>query len=212
MLRSDQDPLQKYGYSAIVCLQLHFLARIDNSCALMVDEIQANDKYKHFALKERIRWSKNVLEECAARDQIIFGASTFNFCPLLTLALFLNLYYPVEKNQNGELNLFLAIGKTATQAKQKVGRHLKTKIFNSPEFKVLLDLIYELVGSHSICKFALTRARRSGCSCDDLSVCGYWKQFKQMEDTYVDPDIPYPDTNTAAALSIGGPIKYEVLK
>ena len=33
-----------------------------------------------------------------------------------------------------------------------------------------------------------------------------------MVDTYVDPDIPYPDAKTASALAIGGPVKYEVLK
>ena len=33
-----------------------------------------------------------------------------------------------------------------------------------------------------------------------------------MVDTYVDPDIPYPDAKTAAALCIGGPIKYELQK
>lgn len=212
MLRADQDPLKKYGYSALVCLQLHFLARIDDTCALMVDEIRAHDTYKHFALRGRMCWSKNVLEERAAPAQIIFGASNYNFCPLLTLALFLELFYPVEKNENGELNLFSAIGKTATQAKQRVGRHLKTKIFNDPEFKALLDVIDELVGSHSIRKFASTHARRSGCSRDDLNVRGRWKRFKQMVDTYVDPDIPYPDAKTAAALAIGGPVKYELLK
>ena len=135
MLRADQDPLKKYGYSALVCLQLHFFARIDDTCALMVDEIRAHDTYKDFALRGRMCWSKNVLEERAAPAQIIFGANNFNFCPLLTLELFLELYYPVEKNENGELNLFSAIGKTATHAKQRVGRHLKTKIFDIKEFK-----------------------------------------------------------------------------
>ncbi len=33
-----------------------------------------------------------------------------------------------------------------------------------------------------------------------------------MVDTYVDPDIPYPDAKTASALAIGRPVKYEVLK
>ena len=49
MLRADQDPLKKYGYSALVCLQLHFLARIDDTCAVMVDEIWAHHTYKNFA-------------------------------------------------------------------------------------------------------------------------------------------------------------------
>ena len=106
MLRADQDTMKKYGYSALVCLQSYFLARIDDTCALMVDEIWAHDTYQHFAMRGRICWSKNMLEELAALAQIIFWSSNFNFCPLLALVLFLELYYPVEKNENGVLNYF----------------------------------------------------------------------------------------------------------
>ena len=74
-----------------------------------------------------------MLEECAAPAQIIFASS--NFCSIFNLAFFLELHYPVDKNESREFNLISAIGKTATRAKQKVGRHLKTKIFNSTEFK-----------------------------------------------------------------------------
>ena len=38
------------------------------------------------------------------------------------------------------------------------------------------------------------------------------KIFKQTVDTYVDPDIPYPDAKIATALCIGVPIKYELQK
>ena len=111
------------------------------------------------------------------------------------------------------MNLFSAIEKTAAMAKHKVGRHLKTKIFTNKEFAELKDNIDgSIVGTHSVLKFASTHVRRSGRSCDDLNVHGCWKRLKQMVDTYLDPDIPYPDTKTAAALSIGGPIRYKVLK
>ena len=33
-----------------------------------------------------------------------------------------------------------------------------------------------------------------------------------MVDTSVDPNVPYPDAKTVVALSIGGPIKYDLLK
>ena len=69
-----------------------------------------------------------------------------------------------------------------------------------------------MVGTHSICKFVLIHARRSGYSCVNLNVCDQWKHFKQLVDTYVYPDIPYPDVKTAAALAIGGTVKYELLK
>ena len=40
-----------------------------------------------------------------------------------------------------------------------------------------------------------------------------WKRNKQMVDVYLDPEIPYPDARAAAAaLCIGGPIKYEIKK
>ena len=35
-------------------------------------------------------------------------------------------------------------------------------------------------------------------------------RFKQMVDTYIDPDIPDPVVKIAAVLCIGGPIKYEL--
>ena len=33
-----------------------------------------------------------------------------------------------------------------------------------------------------------------------------------MVNTYIDPDIPYPDAKTAGSLSIGGPVKYILKK
>ena len=78
--------------------------------------------------------SKNVLEERTAPAQIIFRSSNFNFCPILNLALFLELYFPIHKNENGELNSLSVIGKISIMAKQKVWRHLKGKILNCPEF------------------------------------------------------------------------------
>ena len=57
MLRADEDPLKKWEYSALVCLQLYFLARINDTCALMLDEIRAHDTYTNFDFER-----KNVLE------------------------------------------------------------------------------------------------------------------------------------------------------
>ena len=201
--------LKKYGYSCLVILQFHFLARIDDTSAMMIDEIRAHDTYKAFALRSRLCWSKNVLEERAAPPQIMFGSGNYKFCCLLTLAIFLELYYPVDVNENDQVNVFAAINPTTAGIKQRISRHLK-KIFMSEEFGAVIEMMKEVVGSHSIRKFASIHARRSGCSRDDLNVRGRWKRFKQMVDTYVDPDIPFPDAKTAAALSIGAPIKYEL--
>lgn len=211
MLRGSSDSLKKFGFTALVILQFHFIARVDDTSALMVDEIKAHPTYKDFALRCRLCWSKNVLEERAAPPQIMFGANQFKFCPLLTLALFLELFYPTERNENDELNCFSAINKTADGTKQRVSKFLKQKIFMDKDFlDVQQDQNGDIVGTHSIRKFSTTYARRSGCTLDDINVRGRWKRFKQMVETYVHPEIPYPDAKTAAALSIGGPVKYQV--
>ena len=40
LLRKDPDPVKKYGYVALVILQFHFLARVDDTCKIMIDEIR----------------------------------------------------------------------------------------------------------------------------------------------------------------------------
>ena len=40
---------------------------------------------------------------------------------------------------------------------------------------------------------------------------GRWKRDKKQVDTYIDISLPFPDAKVAAALCVGGPIKYEVM-
>ena len=43
MIRGNRDPLKKYGFTALVNLHFHFLARADDTtCALMIDEIKSH--------------------------------------------------------------------------------------------------------------------------------------------------------------------------
>ena len=89
MLRGSSDSLKKFGFTSLVILQFHFIARVDDTSALMVEEIKAHHVCKDFVLRCRLCWSKNVLEEKAVPPQIMFSANQFKFCPHLTLALFL---------------------------------------------------------------------------------------------------------------------------
>ena len=43
--------------------------------------------------------------------------------------MYLELYYPTETNENGELNCFGAINKSAEGTKQRVSKFLKEKVF-----------------------------------------------------------------------------------
>ena len=65
-------------------------------------------------------------------------------------------------------------------------------------------------GTHSCRKRLYTKMRRSGISKGHADLRGWWKK-RRTSDWYEDTLLPYPDVYAAAALCIGGPIKY-VLK
>jgi len=65
-----------------------------------------------------------------------------------------------------------------------------------------------MLGTHSYRKFGGTRARRSGCSRDDVDSRGRWKRRKRQSDTYIDPCLPWPDAKVASFLCKGGPCSY----
>ena len=88
LLRKDPDPVKKYGYVALVIPQFHFLARVDDTCKIMIEEIQRHGTYNQ-ALRARLCWCKNVMDKRAAPPQIMFGANNFKFCSILSLSIYL---------------------------------------------------------------------------------------------------------------------------
>ncbi len=84
---------------------------------------------------------------------------------------FFELFCQVYTNENDQLNVFAAINPTSAGTKQRVSRYLK-KVFMSEEFEAVIETMMDIVGSHSIQKFASMHARRSGCSRGDLNVRG----------------------------------------
>ena len=120
-----------------------------------------------------------MLKELLAPPQIMFDLSNYKFCPLLTLSISLVVHHSVDTNKNDQLTLFVVISPTATWVKQKISRYLK-KIFMSEEFGTMMKLFDEIVGIHSVLKFASTHVRRSGCSKDNLNIKGRWERIQQM--------------------------------
>jgi hypothetical protein len=66
----------------------------------------------------------------------------------------------------------------------------------------------QLLGSHSIRKFASTHARRCGISKDKRDSQGRWKGKGRASDRYDDVELPYPDAKVADRLCIGRPCFY----
>ena len=83
------------------------------------------------------------------------------------------------------------------------------KIFDSEEFRELAGIPDGKTGTHSFRKLPATYARRSGCTNDDIECRGRWRRFKRQVNTYVDVHLPYKDGKVAAALCVGGPVRFE---
>ena len=213
-LKKKDCVVKKYAIPALCAFQFHLIGRIDDTCQFMLSELGTHDVHP-FALKARMCWSKNVMEECQAPSQIILGAHDPDFCTLLNVGLYLEEMYPTELNADGELNCF-AISSSPSSSKARVSRILK-EIFDSEEFKALFGnhhlstSLDAWLGSHSLRKLVATHARRNGYSRDEIDLRGRWKKGKRTVDAYLDTTIPYPDAKVAASISIGGPIKYELV-
>ena len=72
-----------------------------------------------------------------------------------------------------------------------------------------MESIEELKGLHSIRKIAATRAKKCGCTKDEIDEQFRWKA-KRQQDTYVSTQIPYPDAKVCAALCKDGQINYHL--
>ena len=195
----------KYSLAAYYIFQFHMVARVDDN----VMHFKCEDLTPHldfdFALKSKMCWSKNVLDERSTSDQIILGAGDPTFCTLLSLAIHLetnigNGFIGGDNEDNANSAMLFGINKQLVSARFK-------KIIESPDFQKAAE---GELGSHSTRKFAATFARRNGCSRDDVDARGRWKGTRRIVDMYIDSTIPYPDAKVAASLCIGGAIKYEV--
>jgi hypothetical protein len=158
-----------------------------------------------------LNWSKNVREVRDAPNQILIGANDPLYCVLLALAVFLEIFIESERGQLTPyifgFNDDFRIPEGGQTAKDWVQHMLAEEVFHLPEFH-----IGGPVGTrHSIRKYALTYARKNGCSKDEKDIRGRWKKGKHNSDVYDDIELPFPDAKVAGKLCIGGPCKY-VLK
>ena len=202
MIGRIQDRKVRYFARAVLTLQYNMIGRIDDTCKTKAEDLKPNAQFP-FCLLGTMCWSKNVLDERDAPDQILIGAMDERYCILLALAEFL------ETNEDPSSFLFGIDREEDPKAlKKKASDVLKFVVLTSGEFQ--LTIPSGLLGTHSVRKFASTRARRNGASRDDVDSRGRWRKRKRQSDTYIDPSLPYPDAKVAAILCKGGPIAYKV--
>ena len=74
------------------------IARLDDVFYSQHADLTPNLEHP-FALKSKMRWSKHILEERDATDQVILGAMDPTLCAILAIAI--HLEYPIHSE--GEL-------------------------------------------------------------------------------------------------------------
>ena len=135
------------------------IGRLDDTAKFRQPDLQPYSKYPDYAVMGRLPWSKNVNEERDAPQQLIFGAMDPHYDTLSLLGLWLEYRFEFHPDQNEFI--FCVDGlEDPIRIKETIRRVLST-VLSDDQFHVR-DL--GLLGSHSICKFAVTFACGNGCS------------------------------------------------
>jgi hypothetical protein len=133
LIREEVDPVKKYGFAALICTQFHFAGRVDDTCQILLNKIRVHATFSS-ALGLRLCWCKNVMEERAAPQQIMLGANNPHFCPILNLALYLEVLFPTDVNDVRKLHLVRSINKSANGIKKKLQTSSMSKYLNRKLF------------------------------------------------------------------------------
>ena len=211
LFRKDgNDWNHRMRYPMMALWQYHLIGRIDDVCNFKVADPRGHGEYD-FALKTKVRWSKNVMEERQCPPQILLGAMDPLFCLLLNFGVYLEETLARNPNQ-----LYLFTDSTTDNAPknliQTYRKRLEKLIWKDQQFKDLAtEDDTEGVGTHSYRKFPSNYARGCGCTPDEIEIRGRWKsQGQRVVFRYIDVKQLTIDAKVAGVLCIGGPIKYKV--
>jgi hypothetical protein len=165
-LKEEEDGCaHKYSALAFFMFQFHMIARVDDCAKFKLEDLTPCIEYD-FCLQSKMCWSKNVLEERDAPEQIVIGSGDPNFCVLLSLGSHLEHAFMTGAFNFDEGFLF--------GMNKKKAAAIFSDIIGADDFP-LVDST-KPVGTHSNRKFASTYARRHGCSRDDVDARGRWKR------------------------------------
>lgn len=211
-LRQSDDIIVKYGIPALLVFQFHLIGRIDDCSAWKREFFKPHDVHADKCAKVRLAWGKNVHEERDAPWQHVVGAIDKDYCVLLNVGLWLEVFLKSVMGAGQRPHVF---GFTNELDPEKAAK--KTKAFVYRVLKPIFDDVgVELenngspIGSHSIRKYASTWVRSNGISKDDKDHRGRW-QHRRTSDRYDDVQLDFVDAKVAAVLAKGGVCRYHVV-
>ena len=192
----------------ILKIQVHLIARVDDAAHVLMSKLRVHGMFD-CALRVRLRWMKNCLEERDAPEQIILGASYQDFCVLTSLSIHLQYLLEFLNGENSDY-LFCNSSKTTEMVKALIGKAIRDHVSNNEGWRNLQEEGVDIgpVGSLSNQKLASTLAHQQGCTQGDIDCHGRWRNTWCISDRYTDLMLEVVDGKVAAALYMGGPTKY----
>ena len=87
----------RFKYPCISITQYTLIGRVDDCCELQVKDPRGHSRFP-FAIKTKVRWSKNVHEERSCPDQILLASMDPTFCQHLHLATYMEIFLQLHPN------------------------------------------------------------------------------------------------------------------
>lgn len=199
-LRKGNDALRSQRLVATLAIQWQLIGRIDDMLKLKYANFSFDFQHE-FAVLVRLTWSKNITEEREAPQQQLLGSMDERLCPILNLAIYVELQAAAAAKLDSEGFVF-----EAHDGGCRAVRSALQKAFGLDTFERLKS---GPVGTHSVRKGAATYGSRNGLAKDYIQRRGRWRHGSGVVDRYIDPTLPYPDAVAASVLAgPSGPAKY----
>ena len=167
ILEQKHDFQRKIRYPTFVKYQFNLIKHSDDTANFETDNLKENREF-NFMLLAKMCWSKNVMEERDAPDQILLGAMDPDYCILAGLAIYLEYWM---EHSGGIRSKFLfsddVDDSTPKRTKDCFHSTLKRDVYNNPEFEAAR---HGPIGTHSLRKYPSTHAHKNGCLRDDVDV------------------------------------------
>ena len=201
----------RFMHSCMMKHQFAMIARADDTCNFKLRDLVSHDRFD-FALSQKVRWSKNVMEERDCPDQILMGSQDHEFCVLKALAGHLETYMTYGHGYTAKFMYSPDLDDDAPSRRNACYQRRMNVLCGSEMFQEIARLTPGNTASHAIRKFAVTFAKQAGsCTLDETDVRGRWKRTSgRVSDRYMSVEQPYFDAKVCKALCVGGPIMYKV--
>jgi hypothetical protein len=198
--------IRKYGIPAMLCFQFAMIGRVDDCTQVLAENLQCHDQFPTYALKSKMTWSKNVMDERDAPWQILLGSLLTLYCVFVNVGIWLEIQLentpgahmsPYVFSLSNDFSIPSGGKKASTTASRMIAAVFRDKFYEGLK-----------VGTHSIRKFATTHCRNMGVSKDDVESRGRWRDGRRVANRYEDPTLPFVDAKACEGLCQGGACTY----